>query len=720
MGLFDDIIGTPEATVIPPHGRALLDTIYGGESNGYNQMYGGSRFEDYSDHPRQRHLITSGPNAGKYSTAAGAPQYLEGTWDEVKREANLPDFSPDSQDKGAWYLAQRNYKKRSGRDLDADLKMAAGDPGKVGMIAPYLSGTWTSIPGGIEPNSATGSFGRRYAQNYQRASSGGSGLFDDILTAKAPIETMAGPTDMGGYSPEQSAPIKAPVTAEGIAKQAGVGVGKAAIGMLGSFGDTEDLVRRGVDSIAPGYGAMAGKAANPMNLLTGGLIKSPTSAQVQKNVEALTGPFRQPQNTAEEYAQTAGEFVPAAGAPVRAGASLVGQGLRRAGNVLAPAGASETAGQLTKGTEAEPFARAAGAFGAATLPAAFGRAAPRAAAPTVAELKAASEAGYQSPAVTGLTVKTPAVQDWAKQTFGHLTADGFDDLLAPKTFGLLAKLQNAPAESVVTGNNLNTMRKMFGKAAGSIDDTERAAASRVIEGLDDFMSRLTPAQVISGDARAAAATLEQARGNWAAAKRSETVDRKITQAELRAAAANSGTNVANTIRQRVADIMINPAKQRGYSQAELGAMEQIVRGSTAENALRFGGNLLGGGGGLGAVTSAAVGGFATGGPGAVAPIIGFALKALSNKITMSQADKLSELIRSNSPLGRQLAGPLGDFGKAADSLLKTPSPRTLAQASLAAHNLSRNLADAGVTIGWKDILRSLQAPATGRAEGDQQ
>ncbi len=135
---------------------------------------------------------------------------------------------------------------------------------------------------------------------------------------------------------------------------------------------------------------------------------------------------------------------------------------------------------------------------------------------------------------------------------------------------------------------------------------------------------------------------------------------------MRAAAANSGQNVANTVRQRMADILLKPKEQRGFAPEELQMMEEIVRGSTAGNALRATGNLLGGGGGLGAAVSAAVGGMATaglGGVGAVAPVIGFAMKQLSNKLTLRQTEKLSELIRSNAPL----ASSMEKFGEKASS-----------------------------------------------------
>ena len=62
---------------LDPEKRALLDTIAGGESPGYNAMYTGKgsvrRFTDFSDHPRSGDRISKGPNAGQTSSAAGPP-----------------------------------------------------------------------------------------------------------------------------------------------------------------------------------------------------------------------------------------------------------------------------------------------------------------------------------------------------------------------------------------------------------------------------------------------------------------------------------------------------------------------------------------------------------------------------------------------------------------------------------------------------------------------
>ncbi len=160
--------GRPQIT---PTQRSFLNAMAAGESPDYNTMYGGGRFEELRDHPRQAVPIRSGPNAGRTSSAAGKYQFLAPTWDEAQRELGLPDFSPDSQDAAATWLAERDYGKRTkGRNLWEDIDGAKDNPSKLNFIGGALSKTWTSLPGGIERNSATAGFGQRLAGDFSAQS----------------------------------------------------------------------------------------------------------------------------------------------------------------------------------------------------------------------------------------------------------------------------------------------------------------------------------------------------------------------------------------------------------------------------------------------------------------------------------------------------------------------------------------------------------------------
>tara|TARA_R110000868_G_scaffold8081_2_gene41785 strand:- start:9714 stop:10808 length:1095 start_codon:yes stop_codon:yes gene_type:complete len=138
--------GTPQTTPasstsgLPIEAQAFLDAIASAEGTGgdYNIIVGGSKFDSFEQHPGIVGLKTkAGP-----STAAGKYQITKQTWDDLqKKYPDLTDFSPDNQDKAAFYLATDRYKRGTkGRDLAADL--AAGN---TSYLRESLQSTWTGI-----------------------------------------------------------------------------------------------------------------------------------------------------------------------------------------------------------------------------------------------------------------------------------------------------------------------------------------------------------------------------------------------------------------------------------------------------------------------------------------------------------------------------------------------------------------------------------------------
>lgn len=151
---------------IPAQGRALLDTIAGTESPGYDTRYGGAKFSGFADHPRIGEVIKSGPNKGRTSAAAGRYQFLPATWDAEAKKLGLKDFSPASQDAAAWDLAQTEYREKTGGNLEQALQSSNAET--VANVGRVLSGQWTSLPGGIEAGTNSSKFAAAFAKNAGR------------------------------------------------------------------------------------------------------------------------------------------------------------------------------------------------------------------------------------------------------------------------------------------------------------------------------------------------------------------------------------------------------------------------------------------------------------------------------------------------------------------------------------------------------------------------
>lgn len=296
-------------------------------------------------------------------------------------------------------------------------------------------------------------------------------------------------------------------------------------------------------------------------------------------------------------------------------------------------------------------------------------AAPAAAVPSSEALKSAATAGYDAVRDSGVTYASGAVSAAARGLKQQVENDGILAELAPKSFAAVNKLTNPPEGSIAPITGLEAARRYFGNAAKDYaNPTEQLAAKRFQEGLEEFVKSPPPGSVISGDAGAAANLLTEARGNYAAASRSNRLTGAEEAAELRASAANSGLNVDATIRKQAASILLNPKQSAGFNDAERAALEAVARGTATRNTVRYVGNFLGGGGGLGAMVTAGMAGLAGHGGMALAdspwglaasglPVaFGLAARTASNAMTRNAMARADELVRARSPLYNSLTG----------------------------------------------------------------
>lgn len=139
-------------------------------------------------------------------------------------------------------------------------------------------------------------------------------------------------------------------TAKDIAKSAGIGLVKGAIGLAGFPADAGNALNRGIDWAEEKLGVKPGGSEPSQPPAFG-------SEDITKKVESLTGPLYNPKTTAGKITQTAAEFVP--------GAAIGGvAGIARRALVGGAAGAgSEVAGQATEGSQFEPWIRLGTALG---------------------------------------------------------------------------------------------------------------------------------------------------------------------------------------------------------------------------------------------------------------------------------------------------------------------------------------------------------------------
>jgi hypothetical protein len=341
---------------------------------------------------------------------------------------------------------------------------------------------------------------------------------------------------------------------------------------------------------------------------------------------------------------------------------------------------------------------------------------PKAPAPTAGALKEAADAGYNAVREMGVDYATPAVTDMINGVKAGLEQKGILAELAPKTHAIIGKFANPPEGSVVTVAGLEAARRAAGHAAKDFSNpTEQLAASRLIQGIDDFIGKGDPRTVVAGPAAEAGQTLTTARANSAAAKRSESLTGIEEKADLRAAASGSGTNFDNTLRQRVVDIVADPKRSRGFTPEEIQLLEKLVGGDFVRNTLRRVGNMTGGGGGLGAAVAGGLGaaaGAAAAGPGGAAagaaagPIVGALARSVQNALARRELAAVDTVTRQRSPLYQEMLGAAqpgardmgyhtGIMGLGVPAILQDRQPQTMQQLGADPAALMRFLREGG-------------------------
>lgn len=402
-------------------------------------------------------------------------------------------------------------------------------------------------------------------------------------------------------------------------------------------------------------GAVSGfaSAATALGTATAGEMgqetEMPTPKQATELLEKnVTGDLPKPQGRAGRFGEAVGETL---GNP----ASYVGPGslALKVGAGTASALASEGAGQLTEGTELETPARIAGSVvggaGAATVAAERNLAKLAAQLPTRENIKAAATAGYDMLKQSNTKISPQGTLDLLNTVKADLHADHFRDYLAPTTYRALEELGATGTASI---GDLDGVRKLLNRVPGT-NPTDKEAARRAIDAIDDYLVNVDPAHILSGDPARDAAILKHAQGNWALHKQLETLEDASVKGQHRAGVTGTGANRINTARQEIRKILDSDKKSRGMSDAVKDKMEEIVMGTWLTNTSRQAGKFAPSG--PVSATTSILGGMYDWGLGAGIAAGGFLSKHLGEYLTDRQIKQLEQLMRSESPIGKPIA-----------------------------------------------------------------
>jgi lysozyme len=160
-GVVDDALAAIDPTTYLPamtaddqaaaNVSAFLQTIRQAEGtdsgDGYRTMFGYRYFSSWADHPRSPAQFTDASGVRKWTSAAGAYQFMAisplpgggstkvDTWDRMRAKLSLPDFSPASQDAAAVGL------------IDGAGALNDVRAGRFDQDIAKVRGIWASLPG---------------------------------------------------------------------------------------------------------------------------------------------------------------------------------------------------------------------------------------------------------------------------------------------------------------------------------------------------------------------------------------------------------------------------------------------------------------------------------------------------------------------------------------------------------------------------------------------
>jgi hypothetical protein len=277
--------------------------------------------------------------------------------------------------------------------------------------------------------------------------------------------------------------------------------------------------------------------------------------------------------------------------------------------------------------------------------------------PTTDALKAQANALYKQADQAGVVVSPRSFSTAVDDIAAAVQSTGIDRTIHPKATAALQRLLDAKGQPLKL-QEIDTLRRVVGAAAKSIDPDERRIASIMINKVDDYLMGLQPTDVLAGNSKAATSALTQARDLWSRFRKGEVIGDLVERAGTRGANF-TGSGQENALRAEFRTLSRNAKKMRGFTAAEQQAIRKVAQGGPVENAMRALGKFAP----TGVVSTGLSGGmgYAIGGPVGSAALMGAGMAGRKAATAMTSRNaQLAELLTRSGgqiPKAAQLTGP---------------------------------------------------------------
>jgi len=301
-------------------------------------------------------------------------------------------------------------------------------------------------------------------------------------------------------------------------------------------------------------------------------------------------------------------------------------------------------------------------------------------APTTQELKKIAGAAYDRADDTGVKFAPSSFGDEVATLTQRLEKEGIDPTLHPKATAILNRMSDA-AQGNTSPPSPTVLRRLVSGVQKSTDPDEQRLGGIMTDAVDDYIGRLGPGDVASGNPVTLADDMKIGRDTWRRAKGSEMIDDVFTKADLQA------SGVENGLRIQARQILMNPKIRRTLGPEEVEALERVVKGTASTNILKKLSKLGPGSGQqsnmllgtlapvIGGSAGASVGGPAGAAVGAAIPTgIGYGAQKLAQSLTTKQA-RLAQALMAQGGLG-SVPAPNPQIQRLTQMLLQRNAPVT--------------------------------------------
>lgn len=269
-------------------------------------------------------------------------------------------------------------------------------------------------------------------------------------------------------------------------------------------------------------------------------------------------------------------------------------------------------------------------------------------APAAEDLKNVSRQIYTELDQSGVAIKPSAYRKAVGTIKEAARKQGLSARTTPRAAGLIEDLEEVVG-TAPTLTEIDDLRTVAGGVAASLDRTEAAIGSRVVQEIDDFLDGISQDSLISGtiDATQVAPKFKAARNLWGRARKSELINQTIEKATRRASGFENG------LRIEFDKILNNRKLVRFFNEGEKSAMRDLVKGDRAQNFAKLLGRFGFGEGRatnvVGGVLGSFVGTAAAGTSGFLTAVaVGSAARKVAQKLTKNKADFIEAITRAGS------------------------------------------------------------------------